>query len=801
MSEKISTEVPLPLPIEPSEKKPKSRKTLYGILSLVVLVFVMAFFVWKSHFFSETLYIAVAGPMGNTNGEKNTNGEAMVQGVQLAIDKINREGGIHGKQVKLLTFNDQNSPKLAEKRAKEIVDSKAIAVIGHYTSDASLAAAQVYQEQGIPAISGSATVDELTQGNDWYFRVIFNNSEQGAQLAYYVRNILGHKKASILFEDDAYGSTLADAFAKTARLIGLKIEHQWHFDDDKNDFNNTLINEVVNTLEEEEAGILFLATHSKEAAEMIIKLRQLDHRVPIIGADAIASSAFSQKISQYVREQYQPGYYTDGIYMTTPFLFDLAGKRIIDFKMAFELKYLKLKKAFESKYQADISTTAVIYYDAALVILHALAKLPQDQTETREQLKESLWQMSSSSNAVEGVSGSIHFDKNGDVDKSIPIGVFYKGKPTVAWFQYRQKSWIASQVAPENILPEVFAGNLIKTNGKFKSKADVVYVGMEFNEISKLETKQAIYTTDFYIWFRFKSDSQFNADKIECNISNPNESHHVECDVDKIEFVNIVDSKKGELKKPTMTYESSSIVGDTITKTYRVKAQFKSNFDFHNYPLDQQVLSIQLRHQHKTRDTLIYAVDTQGMRQNTLVERVNANDAFSINGWLIDKIVLYEDIQWTDSTFGNPEFFNSEYKQEHSRLNVAIEIKRHVVSFFWKNLFPNILIIILGYGIFFIKTFSTQVGLGVNLILPTSVLHIRLTSELPTLAYFSLIEYTFFMIYFLAVSSLLLVIYMHIYEEEDKEKNEKRIHAIRLVGKIGYPLVVLIGVALLLISL
>jgi branched-chain amino acid transport system substrate-binding protein len=790
MSDKISTEVSLPLPIEPLEERPKSRKTLYGILSLVVIV--MAFFVWKSHFFSETLYIAVAGPID----EKNINGEAMKQGVQLAIDLINRKGGIHGKQVKLLTFNDQNDPKIAEKRAKEIVDSKALAVIGHYTSKASLAAAQVYQEQGIPAISGSATTDELTQGNDWYFRVIFNNSDQGAQLAYYVRKILGYKKASILFENDAYGSALADTFAKTARLIGLKIEHQWRFDD-KNNFDNTLINEVVNTLEKEKSGILFLATHSKEAAEMVIKLRQPGHyKMPIIGADAIASRAFLQKIGQDVREQYQPGYYTDGIYMTTPFLFDLAGKRVVDFKKAFELKYTKLKKVFESKYQEDISTTAVIYYDAALVILHALAKLPQDQTETREQLKESLWQISNYSNAVEGVSGPIYFDKNGDVDKSIPIGVFYKGSPTVAWYQYRQKSNSGSQQTPEEILQKVFAGDLIKANGKFKNKADVVYVGMEFNEISKLDTKQAIYTADFYIWFRFKSDSQFNADESECDTLNPNKSYNIKCDVHKIEFINIVDSKNGELKKPTMTYKNSSIVGDTITKTYRIKAQFKSDFDFHHYPLDQQILSIQLRHQHKTRNTLIYAVDTQGMRQNTLVERVNANNAFSINGWLINKIALYENIQWTDSTFGNPEFFHSEYKQEYSRLNVAIEIKRHVVSFFWKNLFTNILLIILGYGIFFINTFSTQVGLGVNLILPTSILHIRLTSELPTLAYFTLLEYTFFLIYFLAVSSLLLVISMHIHEG-DEEKAKKRAHALRLAGKIGYPLVVIIGIVLL----
>jgi len=789
----------------------KSKKTLDGtvfVLLLVISLVISVVYLWQ-RFSAETLYLAVAGPMTDDKGKDNPNGKAMQQGVQLAIDEINRNGGIHGKQVELLPpFDDRNNPELAKKIAQDVVKSKALAVIGHYTSDASLAAAEIYnKENSILAISGSATTNKLTLKNDWYFRVIFNDSDQGALLAYYVHKILGYDKASILFDGDAYGSGLKDSFIQTASMINLKIQNQWTFKQEKpNSFQNAL-EQVVKTLKEEKekAGILFLATHSEQAAETIKALRQKGgYRVPIIGADALSSHAFSEKIREDEREKNQPGYYTDGIYMTTPFLFDLAGKRALDFKEAFKSKYPEPEK---------ISTTAIMYYDAAQVILHALKKIPQEKTVTREQLKESLWEISNNNNAVAGVSGSIHFDKNGDVDKSIPIGIFHKGEPIAAWDQYRQKNWISgSQQTVENILSVVFEGKLIKANDKFRSKADVVYVGVEFNEISQLDTKKATYMVDFYLWFRFKSDSQFNADKhldqIKCIKTVKTESYKfegevdkskkLECEVDKIEFINIMTVKDGKLGKPTMIYKNSSpIIGDTLTKTYRVKAQFKSEFDFRHYPVDRQVLSIQLVHQEKTRDTLIYAVDTRGMPIDTLAEKVNKNHAFSVNGWQVDKISFYENVQETDSTFGNPDFFYLQHQHKHSRLNIEIKIKRHVASFFWKNLFPNMLLILLGYGIFFINSFGTQVALGVNLILPTSILHIRLTSELPTLAYFTLLEYTFYLIYFLAVFSLIMVIFMHIYDDENDNKteaNQKRVHILRLAGRIGYPVLVLAGI-------
>ncbi|OAD22699.1 Extracellular ligand-binding receptor [Candidatus Thiomargarita nelsonii] len=65
------------------------------------------------------------------SGKSEANGKAMVQGIQLYLDQINQQGGIHGRPVELLIFDDQNQPELAKEVALKITkESQALAVIG-----------------------------------------------------------------------------------------------------------------------------------------------------------------------------------------------------------------------------------------------------------------------------------------------------------------------------------------------------------------------------------------------------------------------------------------------------------------------------------------------------------------------------------------------------------------------------------------------------------------------------------------------------------------------------------------------
>jgi len=194
---------------------PKIKSLLFLFVLALGLCLLIAY---KVFFIDNVLYIAVVGPM---TGEYKSSGEEMIRGIRFCIDKINDEGVVDGKKIKLVLFDDKNDPYLARKRALEITEHPNILmVIGHYISETSVKGSDIYRVSGIPVITASATSDEVTEWNDWYFRVIFNNPSQGTFLAYYVKSILNQNVVSIIYDQDVYGASLARAFKESFSGLG-----------------------------------------------------------------------------------------------------------------------------------------------------------------------------------------------------------------------------------------------------------------------------------------------------------------------------------------------------------------------------------------------------------------------------------------------------------------------------------------------------------------------------------------------------------------------------------------------------
>ena len=91
---------------------------------------------------------------------------------------MNAKGGVNGRPIELVLFDDASNPAVARANAQAIADSPSVAVLGHYLSSASLAAGPVYKDARIPALTGSAAVDDLTSTNDYYFRALAPVSER-----------------------------------------------------------------------------------------------------------------------------------------------------------------------------------------------------------------------------------------------------------------------------------------------------------------------------------------------------------------------------------------------------------------------------------------------------------------------------------------------------------------------------------------------------------------------------------------------------------------------------------------------
>src|SRR6516162_4099398 len=145
-----------------------------------------------------TVKIGHAGPL--TGGIAHL-GKDDENGVHLAIDEANdKKIKIGGKLVKfeMMSEDDQADPKMGPTVAQKMIDAKVAGVVGHLNSGVSIPASAVYNQAGIPMISGSATNPKLTeQGFKTIFRTVGRDDQQGPAVAAYVANELKAKKVAI----------------------------------------------------------------------------------------------------------------------------------------------------------------------------------------------------------------------------------------------------------------------------------------------------------------------------------------------------------------------------------------------------------------------------------------------------------------------------------------------------------------------------------------------------------------------------------------------------------------------------
>jgi len=154
------------------------------------------------------VHLGMAGPLKEGFGIENR------RGVELAVAEINAAGGIDGDSLLVEFRDDGGEGSTAAAIAQEFVDDpRVVAVVGHVTSGAMLAAAKVYDGH-LAAIATTASSAALTGISPWVFRVISSDSANGVDLARFAERI-GKRRAAVLYENDAYGRGLADAFRRS----------------------------------------------------------------------------------------------------------------------------------------------------------------------------------------------------------------------------------------------------------------------------------------------------------------------------------------------------------------------------------------------------------------------------------------------------------------------------------------------------------------------------------------------------------------------------------------------------------
>ena len=675
----------------------------------------------------ESIPIAVIGPM---SGKDARSGQAMVNGVRMQVKNINEQGGVQGRRVSIEVYDNKHDKQLARQQALKIAQqSRCVAVIGHYYSSLSLEGGEIYKEHGIPAVTGSATAPEVTEGNDWYFRVISDNRLQGRLSALYLSGVLGHSSVSIVYEDDAYGRTLMSSFRRAADELGLNVLDTWRVNSLKEDVGQKLQSYCSRLAEGPCPAALYLGLLDQESADFVRRLRDAGLDLTILGGDSLGLGTFPQEMASVVDDPDNVGDYTHGIYATTYFIRDIANREAQQFS-----------REFVHRYDREPDALAATSFDAAGIVIQALAEtdLNQSLDAVRDQVRVGLHRFSSPEEIYTGVTGPIYFDPQGNAINPSPFGTYVRDTLVSAPIQ------LTPVLRPDRILDvasQLEQGELLQFQDSLYYKTNVVYTGIDINEILHIDQKNEAFTADFYVWFRHKKPLDYS----------------------KIEFLNS-DLSMTSSREPMM----ASTVDNMDYRAYRIKAEFREPFDFHHYPFDVQTLRIRFRHKELNRERLIFVADDIGMqryRGGSLSKRLQDHSGFKgDNKWELEDIMVYADIGAADSTLGNPRLFRagSETGITYSRFNVVTEIKRNAASYMFKNMVPLFFIFLLGYAMSFIfpegPPFAARLNLGVILLLTTVSLSLMTSNQLPNIGYLVTLDYMYFFVYFWLLLGILVTI-------------------------------------------
>ncbi|CAN5666004.1 ABC transporter substrate-binding protein [soil metagenome] len=300
---------------------------------------------------SENSNEIVIGQFASLTGSKATFGINSDNGVKLAVDDVNKAGGLLGKQIKLVTEDNQGKPSETQTVVQKLINrDKVIAIIGEVASSNSKAGAPICQQNKIPMISPASTNPEVTNIGDYIFRVCFIDPFQATVMSKFAINSLKVKKVAVLIDQkNAYSTGLADNFIKTFKSMGGEIIEEQKYSEGDKDFKAQLT-----SIKSKNPDAVFIPGYFTEVGLIAIQAREIGLIVPLFGSDGWESEKLTEGKAKDALE---------GSFFSTHVSTEDPSPKIQDFL-----------KRYREKYNAEPDAMAFLGYDAAALLFDAIKR-------------------------------------------------------------------------------------------------------------------------------------------------------------------------------------------------------------------------------------------------------------------------------------------------------------------------------------------------------------------------------------------------------------------------------------------
>ncbi|MDT2603634.1 ABC transporter substrate-binding protein [Enterococcus dongliensis] len=331
-------------------------------------------------------------------------GEVENDGAKLAVEQINKDGGIDGKKIEYISKdNKSDNNEAASVAANLTTKDEVVAIVGPATSGATKATLPNLTKAKVPAVTPSGTDDAITvqkgKVQDYIFRACFQDSFQGIVLAKYAEENLKADKAVILGDNSSdYAIGLTKAFKDTYKG---DIVAEENFTAGDKDFQA-----VLTKIKDKDFDVIYLPGYYTEAGLIIKQAREMGIKQPILGADGFADEKLIETAgASNVNNIYYTGHFSTKAPATD--------------------KVEPFVKAYEKKYGKQPSSFNALAYDAVYMIKQAI----EDEGEaTPVAIQKGLANLKD----FEGVTGKISIDKDHNPVKSAVVLGLTNGKESSA---------------------------------------------------------------------------------------------------------------------------------------------------------------------------------------------------------------------------------------------------------------------------------------------------------------------------------------------------------------------------------
>lgn len=321
------------------------------------------------------------------SGDAASYGTQMLEGLELAVEQVNANGGVlDGQQIEIVSYDNQSDVTESASVAQRLVSEGVVGVVGPATTGNTQAQIPIFTEAGIPMVSPSATDDDITFDSagdvlEYFFRVCFNNSYQGSAGATFAAENLNAVNALVLVDQSSdYSRGLADNFTSEFESRGGTIVNEDSFTAGDTDFSA-----ILTTALTQEFDVIYIPAYYTEAGLIIKQAREMGMTQPIIGPDGFSSEVLVELSGA---ENANDVYYTDH------FSNESEEEAVQTFLTDFEAKYGK-----------EGGTWNALGYDAAMLIIDAIERSGStDPAEITKAIAETT--------EFSGVTGTFAIDEN-----------------------------------------------------------------------------------------------------------------------------------------------------------------------------------------------------------------------------------------------------------------------------------------------------------------------------------------------------------------------------------------------------